>query len=82
MKYNKSQQETTARLKYHAATCSYQFIPPFEELLVWQEVDQQPDTARPKQGEVLETVTPFKRQSLEYRKYLTWIKSDQNRESV
>lgn len=52
MKYNKSQQETIARLKYHAATCFYQFIPPFEELLAWQEIGQQPDTAGPKQGEV------------------------------
>lgn len=52
MKYNKSQQETIARLKYHAATCFYQFIPPFEKLSAWQEIGQQPDMARPKQGEV------------------------------
>lgn len=33
-------------------------------------------------SEVLETVTPCKHLSLEYRKYLTWINSDENRESV
>lgn len=83
MKYNKSQQETIARLKYHVATCFSQFILPFEELLAWHETGQQPDTARPMQGEVgvLEIVTPFKRLSLEYRKYLIWISSDENRES-
>lgn len=40
--------------------------------------------AEPKQGEVwvLEIVTPFKQLALEYRKYLTWINSDENREFV
>lgn len=31
---------------------------------------------------VLEIVTPFKQRSLEYRKYLTWVNSDENRELV
>lgn len=47
MKCNKKQQETIARLKYHAAACFYQFILPFEELS-WQEVGQQPEQGRAK----------------------------------
>lgn len=84
VKYNKTRQETIARLKYHAATCFYQFILPFGELLAWGEIGQQPDTARPMQGEVWGpgNSTPFKHLSLEYRKHLTWINRDKNRESV
>lgn len=48
VKCNKKQQETIARLKYHAAACFYQFILPFEELLSWQEVGQQPEQGRTK----------------------------------